>query len=276
MSVNTVSQLYLLDTKSTRKRSSVTLKFKGDISYENCGRVIEQISATLIRQPKKIVMNFIGVEMIDSSGLRALLQGRKLCENAGTGFELTGISDCVSRIIAMSGLSRIFGLPAVDSRPCISSNSGAIDLPETGWDTYECVVTSDASLISSLREKIINAAAEAGADGDTLCDIQIAVGEALTNAYRHGSPDKGKNKISLRCMTCRKAIIVDIQDEGNPFDPNSIDIPDPNKLRDHGMGIYLMRTAMDVVEFSSNCPGNRVRMIKRLCECDDGAGQLLS
>jgi hypothetical protein len=35
-------------------------------------------------------------------------------------------------------------------------------------------------------------------------------------------------------------------------------------MRDHGMGIYLMRHAMDVVEFACNCPGNRVSMLKWL------------
>ncbi len=102
------------------------------------------------------------------------------------------------------------------------------------------------------------------ARGVTLCDVQIAVGEALTNAYKHGSPRKGVSQIQMRCMSCPAAIVFEVQDEGSPFDPNGTCLPEPHKMRDHGIVIYLMREAMDVVEFESDCPGNRVRMIKWL------------
>lgn len=104
-----------------------------------------------------------------------------------------------------------------------------------------------------------------------MCDIKIAVGEALTNAYRHGSPKKGVSRIEVRCMTCSAAFVVEIQDEGPSFNPDDTPDPDPRKLKDHGMGIYLMREAMDVVEFSSTGSGNVVRMVKWL-ECDDVPG----
>ena len=124
---------------------------------------------------------------------------------------------------------------------------------------------SDASLIAVLRQRAVDAAVEAGADADELCDIKIAVGEALTNAYRHGSPDKGKNKIHLRCTICTGTLIIEIEDEGKPINTNSTKEPDPKQMKDHGMGLYLMRQAMDKVEFFNNCPGNRVRMLKRVC-----------
>jgi len=137
-------------------------------------------------------------------------------------------------------------------------------LPDQQWKVHEYEVESDPSVISSLREKATSAAREAGARGDTLSDIQIAVGEALTNAYRHGSPKKPENRISLRCMTCPMAVVVEISDEGDRFDFDNCSDPDISQMRDHGMGIYLMRQAMDVVEFCCDCPGNRVRMIKWL------------
>ncbi len=123
--------------------------------------------------------------------------------------------------------------------------------------TYEYVVASESSMISVLRNKACDAAIEAGAHGDDLCDIQIAVGEALTNAYRHGSPNKDINKIAMRCIICSNAYVVEIEDEGEPFDPHSTSEPDPKMLRDHGMGIYLMRQAMDEVEFTIGAPGNK-------------------
>ncbi|MGC8862163.1 MAG: ATP-binding protein [Armatimonadota bacterium] len=133
-----------------------------------------------------------------------------------------------------------------------------------GWKTREYDVVSDPAVVSTVRQKVMGAALEAGARGDTLCDIQIAVGEALSNAYKHGSPHKGVSRIKVRCMSCRGALVVEVQDEGSPFDPDCTSAPHPHTMRDHGLGIYLMREAMDVVEFQCNCPGNRVRMIKWL------------
>ncbi|MCL5105008.1 MAG: ATP-binding protein [Armatimonadetes bacterium] len=139
-----------------------------------------------------------------------------------------------------------------------------LDHPSSGWGIEEHQAASDPSVIAVLRNVVNDTAREAGAGPDDICDIQIAVGEALANAYRHGSPVKGESRITLRCMVCAQAVIVEIEDEGAPFCPDSISEPDPNELRDHGMGIYLMRQAMDVVQFFCNCPGNRVRMVKWL------------
>ena len=60
---------------------------------------------------------------------------------------------------------------------------------------------------------------------DAMCDIQIAVGEALTNAYRHGSPEKGKSRIGLKCSVCDKVIVLEVQDEGEPFDSGAVADP---------------------------------------------------
>lgn len=270
MNTNTVSQLSFLDEAKTKNESSVVIRFSGSISYESTNTIVEKINTVLLQHPMKVVVDFREVDMIDSSGIRALLQGRKLCEEAGADFELSEVSEYAARIITMSGLAKAFGLNLAGNQYFESSNCDEHDLPETGWNTREYVVASDASLISVLREAVNEAAVEAGASGDILCDIQIAVGEALTNAYRHGSPKKGVSKIALRYMTCSKAVIIEIQDEGIPFNPNNLAVPDPNQMKDHGMGIYLMRNAMDIVEFSTNCPGNKVRMIKWLNDGDCG------
>ena len=242
----------------------LTLRIERDLCYECAHEVVAAVRYLISRSPSEIVIEIGKVNSVDSSGLRALLAGQNLCEQAGVGFRLDKISDCVTRIIRMSGLSRALGLPEQDM-PEKTLRHG-VRLGTAAWKTYEHVASSDPALIAALRERITTAAEEAGAEGETLCDITIAVGEALTNAYRHGSPNKGKSKIRVRCMTCSSAIVVEVEDEGVAFDPNSTPEPDPRILKDHGMGIFLMRQAMDSVEFKFNCPGNRVRMVKWLRE----------
>jgi anti-anti-sigma factor len=241
-----------------------TLKFVAELNYRSARDLVEAVRDALSPKPSSVSIDLADVPLIDSSGLRALLQAKKMCEDAETGFEIRAISEAAARVIIMSGLADTFGLPDKPGVCIPTKHREQPDISEAQWQVYEYVAESDAAVISDLREKATSAARAAGASGDTLCDIQIAVGEALTNAYRHGSPKKPENRINMRCLTCPKAVVVEISDEGDQFDFQNCAEPDPNQMRDHGMGIYLMRQAMDVVEFCCGCPGNRVRLIKWL------------
>lgn len=234
------------------------------LCYENAAGMIERVRDLIGERPCNIELDMARVELIDSSGLRALLQVRRFCEENGKKLMLGGVSDCVTRILSLSHLCETFGVaagPPVSVRVPVPP----VEIPaDSKWKTYEYRAASDPSMISTLRQRVVEAATEAGATGEDLCDIQIAAGEALTNAYKHGSPNKATDTIHLRCLSCPSAIVIEVQDEGHCFDPNCNGVPDPRHMRDHGMGIYLMREAMDEVEFEHNCPGNRVRMVKWL------------
>ena len=254
----------MTQTGSDNKDTVVVLTAGNTLCYENAEGLLKSARNVLSRRPEKLTLDLGEVDMIDSSGLRALLLIHKSCDETGAEMRLGSVSNCVARIISMSRLGHVFGLNDLrwDTRP--TEPAPPIDLEGAQWKIHEYAATSDAHIIAGLRERAVEAAIEAGAAGDTLCDIRIAVGEALTNAYKHGSPSKGVNQIQLRCMSCPSAVVIEIQDEGEPFDPNGLREHDPSKMRDHGMGVYLMREAMDLVEFQHNCPGNRVRMVKWL------------
>lgn len=262
MTESVISLPVLNDTTGSGKAESLTLRIERDLCYGSAHEVVAAVAYLIARSPSEVVIEIGQINSVDSSGLRALLAARSLCAGAGVGFRLDKVSDCVLRIVQMSGLASLFGLRELDAPPAV--NRDGLCLGSAVWKTCEHVAASDPALIAVLRDRITSAALEAGADGETLCDIKIAIGEALTNAYRHGSPRKGASRIQVRCMTCSSAIVVEIEDEGTPFDPNGIPDPDPRMLKDHGMGIFLMRQAMDIVEFRSNCPGNRIRMVKWL------------
>lgn len=265
MSPNIVSQLELPEIGQASARTPLALKIGNNLFYENAHELVEAVYSSLSKSPSAIVLEAENVRMIDSSGLKALLQSHRLCQNAGVGFELKSVSPNVARVIHLSGFQDIFGLRKHELTIRTSRPSADINVELTGWKTFEHVATSDPSMISVLRERVADAAREAGADGEVMCDIQIAVGEALTNAYKHGSPNKGVNKIKLRCTVTPKALVVEVQDEGMPFDPMKVAEPDPNNPRENGMGIYLMRQTMDSIDYQIDCPGNRVRMVKWLC-----------
>lgn len=242
----------------------LTLRIERDLCYECAHEVIAAVEYLLTRSPSEIVVEIGKANTIDSSGLRALIAASDICKQADVGFRLDKLSDSVARIVYISGLGELLGLDAPNPLQHVAPRG--VCLGPMTWKIWEHVASSDPALISALRDRLASAAEDAGACGETLCDIMIAAGEALSNAYRHGSPKKGSNKIVVRCMTCASAVVLEIEDEGLPFDPNDTPDPDPRKLKDHGMGIYLMRQAMDIVEFKSNGHGNCVRLVKWLRE----------
>ena len=91
-------------------------------------------------------------------------------------------------------------------------------------------------------------------------DTKLAVTEAFSNAVRHGSPNGGANSITLRFYTSDGVMVTEITDEGSGFDPSALKPRD--MYQPGGMGIPLMRTLTDDVEFERGGRGMTVRLRK--------------
>ena len=123
---------------------------------------------------------------------------------------------------------------------------------------------SDLRVISDIRENAIRFAKLAGVKTNDLADIQIALGEALANAIKHGSPVMGVSRIGLGCHIVDGNFVAIISDEGNPFDERTVPDPAFDTCPECGLGIYLMRQVMDNVEFTHSSCGNQVKLVKKL------------
>ena len=222
-----VSQLELRDATSKSEEACGAVGVPVDLCYGSTSRLIEDIRTSLSRRPERIVLDMGAVRTMDSSGLKALLEARKLCEAAGVELAVGPVSECAARVLKISRFDQLFGIGVVVVRTEKEPQRTSVRGVYTDWHTVEHVADSDPSLIATLRENAVRVAADAGATEDMLCDIRMAVGEALTNAYKHGSPKKGKSKISVTCMSCPEALVVEVGDEGTPFDPDAVPTPDP-------------------------------------------------
>jgi serine/threonine-protein kinase RsbW len=93
--------------------------------------------------------------------------------------------------------------------------------------------------------------------------VRLAVEEALTNALRHGNKDDAAKAVTLTWRVESDAVEIEIEDEGEGFDPGAV--PDPTQEENieipSGRGLILMRAYMSEVQFDP--PGNRVRMTYR-------------
>ena len=236
-----------------------TILAAGDLDFRVADEFL-RVAAELLDRHDAVVLELNGVSFIDSSGVGALLTVRKLAEDKGKRAEIRGIGPCVRRALQASGLAASLGVDPLRLETVRSPKLTSSEMRRANWQISESVVVGQPVLVAGLRQTAVDAAQEAGLSDADLSDVKLAVGEALTNALRHGL-QPGRDRIRLRCMSCPAAFVVEVLDQGSGFDPDAIPALEPGAA-DAGLGLRLMRSAMDEVDFTFNDRGSKVRMLK--------------
>jgi anti-sigma regulatory factor (Ser/Thr protein kinase) len=99
---------------------------------------------------------------------------------------------------------------------------------------------------------------------DVVRAVVLAFGEALDNAWEHGTAGRGEVRVRLRYAP--RFVMVSLLDAGSKVVPLGRAVPvDANSER--GRGFQLMNKLMDEVRVRSfPAGGTRVSMLKRLDE----------
>ncbi|MBE9032969.1 ATP-binding protein [filamentous cyanobacterium LEGE 11480] len=93
--------------------------------------------------------------------------------------------------------------------------------------------------------------------------LNLALAEGFTNAVRHahaGLP--ADTRIEVKVALGPAHVEIQIWDAGHPFDPNSIEEPQPGTLRKGGYGWFLLRRLVDRVSYDRQGNRNCLRMQK--------------
>lgn len=138
--------------------------------------------------------------------------------------------------------------------------------------TRQLAVPAKHDQLANLATFVAIAAAEVGFDEMQVNRIELAVDEACTNIIDHaygGAEAEGTIRLEVQVVPGRRLTVVLI-DQGKPFDPEHVQAytvcNSLEELRIGGLGIHLMRQAMDDVCYEFGVPGvgNRLTMTKRL------------
>ncbi len=97
---------------------------------------------------------------------------------------------------------------------------------------------------------------------EDICDITLAVGEALDNAVVHCEQAK-PTSMHIELSRMKDRLHIDISDAGEGFDPTKVSPPKDGDLAEHGRGITIMKAVMDNVGFSCGESGTKVTMEKK-------------
>jgi len=145
---------------------------------------------------------------------------------------------------------------------CTGSLSPVVFTDTNKVESSSLVVPAELSSVRLLRRHAVDFASRCPFSEECLADIELAVGEACSNAIRHGSPRDGLDFVTLRCTRTDSAVLFEISDSGPGFDPHiTRELPVEN-LDQGNLGIFVMRKLMDSVEFRFN-GGTTVRLLKR-------------
>jgi anti-sigma regulatory factor (Ser/Thr protein kinase) len=135
-------------------------------------------------------------------------------------------------------------------------------LDATDPNSFNARYPSAFRSVAEARHAVADFALDCGFDLADICDIALAVGEACNNAAEHGHSDTGQ--IHLRCAFDGVDLAVVVTDSGRGFDVRRVGhVPGNNGKSDRGLGIFLMRTLMDCVEYDCSGGGTTVRLVKR-------------
>ena len=136
---------------------------------------------------------------------------------------------------------------------------------------YHLKIPGKACNLETIRNFVSDIAVEMGFNPENVNKIELAVDEACTNIIEHAYGHDENQDIDVSVQSDMKKLTVIVSDKGKSFDHKNIEMPDMKKyleeLRVGGLGIYLMKTLMDDVKYSTSPGGrNEVRMVKYLAE----------
>ena len=133
---------------------------------------------------------------------------------------------------------------------------------------YRLKIPSQSDNLELIREFVGKVASKVGFSEDDLNKIELAVDEACANVIKHAYKNDEKTKpIDVAIQIDYQKLTIIVTDKGKGFDTCNIKLPDMHEylaeIRVGGLGIYLMKTIMDEVDFKVK-PGvhNEVKMVK--------------
>lgn len=131
------------------------------------------------------------------------------------------------------------------------------------------VVSSNLDNLPRVIAFVRQACETAGLDEDAAFACELATDEACTNIMEHAYRGRSNGEIEVICLAKADRFIVQLHDNGKPFDPDTVAPPTlTGELIERqigGLGLHFMHSLMDEVRFNfDEEEGNTLTMVKYL------------
>jgi anti-sigma regulatory factor (Ser/Thr protein kinase) len=132
-------------------------------------------------------------------------------------------------------------------------------------DKVEIRLPSDPKFLKIVRAAISHLCEVTGFSDETQNGITLAVDEACTNVIKHAYSNQADRLIIIACKLLSDRLEVVIRDFGKKADFDKIRSRELEDVRPGGLGVHLIRSVMDVVDYdSSPARGSRLTLAKYL------------
>jgi len=135
-------------------------------------------------------------------------------------------------------------------------------------DFVELRVANDLAGLAQVAERVEFFGAAQRLPAEVVNAVNVVLDEAVSNAINHGYDAGVRGEIAVRLRRAGDRVLVEVEDDGRPFDPLQVPPPDltlPLEQRPiGGLGIHLIRNLMDEVSYVRVGGRKLLKMVKRL------------
>lgn len=245
----------------------------GELDTVTTVAVREALGEAIERGCRNVVLDLSDVAYVDSSCIALLVWLNRILEPRGGRLILTGANQNVSRILELSGLLNV--APVISTAENAAEALSALEiqaiLSKPIWSRSMSFI-ADTSALAFARQEVVDVLASLEIPEPTMFDIRVAVGEALANAMRHGSPGGSADEVVVLVEAYEDRVAIVVSDQGCGFDGT---LPEESDVyAASGRGVMFMRALMDRVEFT-RCEGGgtSVRLEKHVRRAAGIAGR---
>jgi anti-sigma regulatory factor (Ser/Thr protein kinase) len=103
---------------------------------------------------------------------------------------------------------------------------------------------------------------------DIVMTIHLVLDEVVANIIAHGYDDTAEHQIHVTLALDESVLTIRVEDDGRPFDPLAAPPPDLDLPLEErpvgGLGIHIVRSVMDAVEYHRDGDRNQLIMKKTI------------
>ena len=126
----------------------------------------------------------------------------------------------------------------------------------------------------AILAEAVESLAEAGDwPADVKFHVDLVLEEITQNIVSYGYPDGRPGQFEVSIGKQGNLLIIVIEDDGIPFDPFSLAVPNTDLSLEErsigGLGVHFARTLMDAHRYERVADHNRVELTKSLVSDDD-------
>jgi serine/threonine-protein kinase RsbW len=125
--------------------------------------------------------------------------------------------------------------------------------------------TKYLDLIGSIGERIVKELEGFTGDREALAyQLNLVLTEATANVIKHAKDSDPKHTVRILINLHKDQLTIKVYDHGQGFDLDAVPIPDLDHPQESGMGLFFIRSMMDLVTYTRQGDCNVLEIIKYL------------